>query len=707
MGKINVLSREMAELIAAGEVIDRPASVIKELVENAIDAHSTQITVELQHGGITYMRVSDNGSGIGADEIDKAFLRHATSKLREPDDLQNILTMGFRGEALASIAAMCRVEVLSRTTESDVGVRYCIEGGQETEKKEAGCPVGTTIVVRDIFYNTPARMKFLKKDVTESNAVASVIDKLAVVHPGISWKLIRDGKITLHTPGNGKLADALYAVYGRQFFATLAPVDNESRGIRVSGFVSRPSEGRGNRTMQSFYINGRYVRSKTCMAALEEAYRHSIMKGKFPACVLDISLPPSTFDINVHPAKLEVRFENEKLIFDAVYYAVRAALQRLDLQGVAAPESLTGKREEPKPAPAPAPGEAQSASGRSVPAPGREQKEAVPAGAGPLISPAQAPAAPMREASPARDEAPREAEVYVPRLRPFGSKAQSMAQAAPVQLEPAQSGPAQAAHAQGTPARTAGLFSSGTEAGALTLELHAPSEEETEQLFRHYASKQAQREEPIPAKEEPQSVQSSLPGEEAGRGRYSGARLIGELLRTYILLECGEQLILIDKHAAHERLNYERLRAAGGKERQLLLTPVPVTLPKEEYALILQSLPLLEELGFGVEDFGEGCVLVREVPLLLDASRAGESVEQIASQLAAGSGRLSVQAVEDIYHSIACKASIRANDVSDPRELEALVKLLDEHEEVRFCPHGRPIAAVLTRAQIERMFGRA
>ncbi|TCL45499.1 DNA mismatch repair endonuclease MutL [Harryflintia acetispora] len=703
MGKINVLSREMAELIAAGEVIDRPASVIKELVENAIDAHSTQITVEIQRGGITYMRVSDNGGGIGADEIDKAFLRHATSKLREPDDLQNILTMGFRGEALASIAAMCRVEVLSRTPESDTGVRYCIEGGQETEKKEAGCPVGTTIVVRDIFYNTPARMKFLKKDVTESNAVASVIDKLAVVHPGVSWKLIRDGKITLHTPGNGKLADALYAVYGRQFFATLVPVDSESRGVRVSGFVSRPSEGRGNRTMQSFYINGRYVRSKTCMAALEEAYRHSIMKGKFPACVLDVSLPPSTFDINVHPAKLEVRFENEKLIFDAVYYAVRAALQRLDLQGVAAPESLTGKREEPQITPTPAPGEAQSAPARSVPAPGRARKEPVLVGADPLVSPKKASATPGREALPVRDEAPREAEIYVPRLRPFGSKAQSMAQSGPTQVVPAQS-----AHAQSAPAKMAELFSSGTEADDAALELHAPTQEETAQLFSHYASKQAQREEPAPKKEkERETVQSTLPGEEAGRGRYSGARLIGELLRTYILLECDEQLILIDKHAAHERLNYERLRAAGGKERQLLLTPVPVTLPKEEYALILQSLPLLEELGFGVEDFGEGSVLVREVPLLLDASRAGESVEQIASQLSAGSGRLSVQAVEDIYHSIACKASIRANDVSDPRELEALVRLLDEHEEVRFCPHGRPIAAVLTRAQIERMFGRA
>ncbi len=602
-GKIQLLDKVTAELIAAGEVIDRPASVIKELCENALDAGTTQLTVEIQRGGVTFMRVTDNGSGIEPEDIRTAFLRHATSKLRSAADLGNLMSLGFRGEALASIAAMCRVEVLSRVPGQEEGVRYCIEGGAETECSPAGCPEGTTIVVRDIFYNTPARMKFLKKDTAEGGAVEEAVERLAVINPRVSVRFLREGKCVLQTPGNNRPEDAVYAVWGREFYQTLTPVRFEGRGIRVRGFVSKPGHDRGSRSMQHFFLNGRPIRSRLCMAALEEAYRTRIMKGRFPACVLDLRMPPGVCDVNVHPAKLEVRFAEEKAVFDAVYYAVLSAFTGLEQQGVSVR----------------LPGETASAPAREAPAPPPEPVRAAPV----LVQPALPRPLPPRPAVPA--SVPEWVQKTPPELRQAP---------APMELEP------------------------------------APP---------------------------PQTSPSS---------RYAGARLIGEWLRTYILLECGEKLILIDKHAAHERLLYEELRAKNEVRRQALLEPLTIHLPGSEYAAALGNRETLARLGFGVEDFGEGCVAVREIPTMLTLSAAAESVMQLCERLAAGEGVPGVDAIDDLLHTIACKAAVRAHDETSPEELSALIRLLDEHEDVRFCPHGRPIAVVLTRAQVEKLFGR-
>lgn len=658
MPKIQVLDKQVAELIAAGEVVDRPSSVIKELVENAVDAGASIITVEIRRGGITFMRVTDNGCGISPEDVPTAFLRHATSKVAQQDDLNSISTLGFRGEALASISAVSHVEVLTRVPGALSGVRYTGGGSEDFTLEEAGCPEGTTILVRDLFYNTPARMKFLKKDSTEGNSVAGILDKLALSHPEISFRFIRDGKEQLHTPGDGKLSSTIYAVYGREFSSALIPVNYELGHVKVEGFISAPSSSRPNRTMQNFFINGRFIRSRTAMAALEEAYKGSIMVGKFPACVLHMKLSFGAVDVNVHPAKLEVRFVNERPIFDAVYHGVKSALHAGDK-----PKVMELKRPVVSPyAPAP---EKQEQLRMEIP-----RKPAVVQQ--PVTRPLQAPPvpAPSRQAPVLlRDsEAPEQKPAFTGFLEEIlDREPQPEIKSEPVRkLEPVR------------------------EERPPLPEVPPPEpvkEEET----------------PLPVEEKP--VQE-LP---AAPLREFHSRIIGEAFGTYLMVEySADELMFIDKHAAHERLLYERLkRENAGGEAQTLLEPITVTLDKEEYTAVLDHVDDFAKAGFEVEDFGSGTVLVRSAPLLLDGGDAAEAVMEIAGYLASLKNRMTTEHLDWVYHNVACRAAMKAGDSISRQEMISLAEELEQNPEVRYCPHGRPVYILLRRQDIERQFGRA
>ena len=659
MPKIQVLDKQVAELIAAGEVVDRPSSVIKELVENAVDAGATIITVEIRRGGVTFMRVTDNGCGIAPEDVPTAFLRHATSKVVGEDDLNSIATLGFRGEALASISAVAHVELLTRTPGAVAGVRYTCGGAEEPALEDAGCPEGTTILVRDLFYNTPARMKFLKKDSTEGNSVAGILDKLALSHPEISFRFLRDGKEQLHTPGDGKLSSTIYAVYGREFSSTLIPVHYELGHVKVEGFISAPTSSRPNRSMQNFFINGRYIRSRTAMAALEEAYKGSIMVGKFPACVLHLYLSFGAVDVNVHPAKLEVRFVNERPIFDAVYHGVKSALHAGDK-----PKVMELKRPPVNPyAPVL---ERKEQLRMETPPPARKPQTPPPPAAAPLGKPPQRESAP-----PAREPSflLRDSEAPRREHRGFSSFLENVLDSEP-QPEPVAPAPAP-----------------------------QPVEEKPQES---QPTVPVQEQLPLPVEEQP-PVERPQP-----LRKEFHSRVIGEAFGTYLLVEySADELMFIDKHAAHERLLYERLkRENAGGEAQTLLEPVTVTLDKEEYTAALDHLEDFSKAGFEVEDFGSGTVLVRSAPLLLDGGDAAEAVMEIAGYLASLKNRMTTEHLDWVYHNVACRAAMKAGDSITREEMVSLAQELEQNPDVRYCPHGRPVYIILRRRDIERQFGR-
>lgn len=714
MGVIHLLDKQVSQLIAAGEVVERPSSVAKELIENALDAGATLVTVEIQHGGVTYLRVSDNGCGIAPEDVPRVFLRHATSKIRTQEDLGCIGTLGFRGEAMASIHAVCRVQMLTRTPDSPEGTRYQSDGGENTLLEPAGCPVGTTIIVRDIFFNTPARMKFLKKDVSEGNSVAGVVEKMALSHPEVSFKFIRDGQLRLHTPGDGQLLSAIHAVLGRELARQMIPVQYQEGPVQVTGYVTKPTAARSNRTLQNFFVNGRFVRSRTAAAALEEAFRHSIMVGKFPACVLNLSLPAAQTDVNVHPAKIEVRFTSEKPVFDAVYYGVKSALAQLDDQPVAPASagmnllelsrreetaaqlslSDTPKKQQP-------PQRVDASQYRKMvglppvePAPKAERNTAAPQAAQQTTS--QPQAGKLRTSVrdlPARDPAVKRA--WQQPLQQSMQQTLRETPPAPQQKDPASDQPAT-------------LRDEGASWGAI------PVPEAVRSAFQKEAAPAQQ--EPLPQEETvptPPKVEPAPEGEQASpeesilTEEAPQYRLIGELFGTYILLEGPQELVLIDKHAAHERLIFQQLREQGlSGSRQLLLEPLVVTLSREDYAAAQPRLEEFARLGFLVEDFGEGDLLVREVPADLDRQDIQELVEQAAHNMARLRADLTPQAVDDLLHSVACKSAIRAGDRSTLPELWQLVALLRDDGSVRYCPHGRPVARKLSRRELEKMFGR-
>ncbi len=641
MAKINILEKQVAELIAAGEVVERPASIVKELVENSVDAGAKVITVEIQAGGVRYIRVTDNGSGIERVDVENAFLRHATSKVKVSDDLEHITTMGFRGEALASIAAMCRVELLTRTQDEVAGTRYAIAGGVGELPEDAGCPVGTTITVRDVFYNTPARMKFLKKDVSEGNSVAAVVEKAALAHPEIAFKLIRDGAVKLQTPGDGQLLCAVRCILGKEFSENCIPVQYSANGLSLEGFISKPSFGRGSRSLQNFFINTRFIHSRTCIAALEEAYRNALMVGKFPSCVLNVTIAPHAVDVNVHPAKIEVRFANEKNIFDLVYYGCKTALGANQLT----PELKI---------------EAHSYN---------------------PFAAKQQPAAPIQQRLSATEQ------------KPTTSLAQTKTDEKP-SITPPQifhTQPPAPVHNAPEPAVLPRLASPTIfEAGYPT---DPVKKAQPEPPPIHKVNLDISYEEEV---SEPVKAQNP----------YENAVLIGEIFTTYLVLQSGEELLLVDKHAAHERLLFNQLVAQGiGEERQLLMTPVSVQLSQEEHAILLEHLQQLSDAGIVLEDFGNHFVVVREVaPVLIGADLAAVVLE-FADKLLHANRSLMSEQLENLYHTIACKAAIKAHDRTFIPSLEQLVQLLRE-EQVAHCPHGRPIAIRISKREIEKKFGR-
>lgn len=633
MPQINILPKEVYQLIAAGEVVERPSSVVKEMIENSVDAGAKNITVEIKNGGSTYIRITDDGCGIARSEVKKVFISHATSKIKVSDDLDKIGTLGFRGEAMASISAVAKVQLLTRTPDEEIGTRYEIAGGQELDFSDAGCPVGTTIVVADIFFNTPARMKFLKKDVTEANAVAGVVERIAVSHPEISFRFIRDGKQTLITSGNGDLKSTIYSVFGREFANSLIPVDYEINNMHVSGFVTKPSMSRKSRGMQFFFINSRLVKSQTAMAALEQAYRNSIMVGRFPGCVLNIECNSSFVDVNVHPAKIEVRFANEKPVFELVYYGVKNAIEMLDTPKEAhfsAPRptqtTVNGKIDFFKPK-------------EEVPTQMHFKQESNPDDFWRVASPDV-----VRDKSPKSEEA----QNYVEEST-----------------------------------TTAKLDLSKFTKPATSNEQQANNEPETQEQTK-----------PLPKQEKAESVE------------VPDFRLVGEIFKTYIIIEMDGDCYMIDKHAAHERMNFEALKASTEIASQVLLSPVAVRLSREEYNAVLSNLDLYSKCGFAIEDFGNSTVLVRECPSILDGEDVSGLVEETASKLLDGKTDITPEQMDWIFHSASCRAAVKAGDKTSPYEMELFVKKLLANPNIRYCPHGRPVMIKLSKYDIEKQFGR-
>lgn len=644
MPEIQILSPHLADLIAAGEVVERPASVVKELVENAFDAGAHTVTVELRGGGATYLRVTDDGCGMAPEDAGIAFLRHATSKLHDEQGLEAIGTMGFRGEALAAISAVSHITLTTRQRGAAAGTHMTLDAGDIQDMYETGCPEGTTMIVRDLFFNTPARRKFLKSDRAEGAACAAAALRCALGRPDVSVRCIRDGEEVFFSPGDNKLDSCVYSLLGRDLAMSLLPCAGEADGVRVHGFISSPAAGRGSRAQQYFFCNGRWIRSAALQAALEQAYRNTLLVGRFPACVLYVELSCAAVDVNVHPAKTEVKFTHERAVFDAVYYGARAALEAEKAPVTTLPRTA------PKPEPAPKADPFVPSAPKAAPA----QRPSAPSAAAPAFAPARAyaPAAPAEKAVAFRS--PTASAFAAPRVTP-----------PPVFVTPARPIP-------GTP----------------------PAPEPIVPVAR-----------PVPAAIELEPVIPS-PLECAAPPAEPPARLIGEAMHTYILVEKGETLILIDKHAAHERINFDRLRQSPADiPSQTLLEPLPFTPDASDADVLQQYGDVLAELGFTLEPFGRNDYILRGVPAQLDAADALPALEEICAQLRHGA-QMDAQSVRDeVLKTVACKAAIKAGWQTEPEELLRLADAVCAGE-VKYCPHGRPVAVTLTRRELDKLFKR-
>ncbi len=666
MPQINLLTKEVAELIAAGEVIERPSSIIKELLENSIDSGANSITIEIRRGGITYMRVTDNGCGIDEADVPKAFLRHATSKLKTKDDLDRIFTLGFRGEALASIAAVAKVDILTKPAADEYGTHYVIEGTEEKLFEKAGCADGTTIVVRDIFYNVPARLKFLKKDVSEGNSIANIIEKIALSHPDISFKFIRDGKAEFYTAGDGDIFSTVYTVFGKQLACAMLPVDYELNGIHVAGFTIKPLFGRAKRSFQNFFINGRYVRSFTCTKALEDAYTNSIMEGKFPACVLMINVPPNVVDVNVHPAKVEVRFSNDDVIYNTVYFAIKSAL-------------LAGS----------------VPSEMSIPSRPKVDYTAYP----PKMTP---PPEQYRFAEPEKTAEPVKAvKVSVSVPTETVPEIRSVPKPAPIETEEPPS------VEKAVPTTVSDLPES----------VSVPKKEEAAKAEEEKPVEIPKTESPVNTAEEPVSgfkyinsgslKKKNEPVIEIPQKEEITVRLIGEAFKTYVIAECGDEVVFIDKHAAHERILFENIKARKQPlNSQLLLVPVELMLEYSEYDALEENSALISELGFEIGFVKAPLVSVKGIPAILDGCEADSLVQELAGNLLEHKHNPMPEILDDMYHTFACKAAVKANDNNSPKELMWLVKEVLSRDEIRYCPHGRPVMFKLTKYDFDKQFKR-
>ena len=639
MPKILQLSPHVANLIAAGEVVERPASVVKELLENAVDAGASQVTVEIRDGGMTFIRITDNGCGMSAEDARTAFLRHATSKLRSAEDLAAIATMGFRGEALAAIASVSRIDLLTKTPGSLSGTSLSLEAGNITEESEAGCPDGTTIIVRDLFFNTPARMKFMKSDTVEGGKVSAAVQLQALAHPEVAFRFIRDGKEVLSTPGTGQLEAAVYCVYGREC-GKMVKVESRWEGYSLTGYISKPTDARPSRNLQTFFVNDRPVKSRILIAALEEAYRNQIMVGKFPACVLHLHLPSNAVDVNVHPAKTEVKFLNEKAVFDCVHYGVLGALNKT---------------------------------------PDRPQVQFKPA--------PPAPAAPVKPAAPQVPKVPKQENFFrtmtAEEYKTFSNAVKDAPKPSPLAAAATAAAVERTAH---KPVKEQVVLPKAVPTPLPKL----PEIKKPEPVVA-----------PVQEEEPEQVIIETMPQEIPWR-------YVGELYNSYIIVEQGDEAYLIDKHAAHERILFEKLKAnQEAISSQSLLVPVPCRLSAEECAILMANTSLLEELGFEAEEFGENTLLLRQIPMDLGTEQAEETLEQMAADLLNGRRENAQNVRDEILHTVACKAAIKAGWQTSETELKVLIEQVMSRDDLKHCPHGRPICITLSKKQLEKQFKRS
>ncbi len=745
MPKINILPKSIAELIAAGEVVERPASVVKELVENSIDAGAKSVAVEIKNGGIRYIRVTDDGCGIEAEDVPTAFISHATSKIKDASDLDSILTLGFRGEALPSVAAVSRMSMLTRTENSGEGVLFTVEGGENAQCTPAGCPTGTTITVRDLFFNTPARMKFLKKDVTEGNCVADVVTKASLAHPEVRFSFIRDEKNVLSMPGNGNLRDAIYSLFGKSVADALIPCEYASAAASVSGFISKPLNNRPNRNMQFFFVNGRSVRIPAAVPALDEAYKNSIMIGKFPMCFLNVSIAAEKVDVNVHPAKTEIRFSDETKIFEVIYYAAKSALAR----GDSSRPSI----------------KLNNPSVLDAPQPKTEQMNIADVwktGVSPLATQTEPEVKSNAAATPQRTAAQT--------FSSYFSKEERRGQSENKNETYGQADKGNGNSAAAAVKLTDSLNSSYIDDGSMFV-LHsssdylssdsnekrevssetgynvpwtkkpnldifaddAPVKDDAAQEGIHgkNGAKQNNTEQNNTKQNDAEQSNAKLNGAELNEqcaasekirfeplceentvvgnsdGFSDDFRIVGEVFKTYILVEKDEKLLIIDKHAAHERIIFNKMSSsANGDYTQVLLSPVTVILSGREYAAVTENIGIFAEAGFAVEDFGGGAVAVRECPQELTREDIPSLIVEIAGELVKGNTRARPERLERMRETAACRAAIKAGDSLKPEEMHAFVKHLLADESIKYCPHGRPVMYELSKREIEKQFGR-
>ncbi|MDE5576092.1 MAG: DNA mismatch repair endonuclease MutL [Oscillospiraceae bacterium] len=658
MSAINVLSKEISELIAAGEVIERPSSVIKELVENSIDSGARHITVEIKNGGSTYMRVTDDGCGISYEDVPKAFLRHATSKIVSKDDLDNIYTLGFRGEALASICAVSRVDVMTKQKDETYGTVYSIEGSEEKSHEKSGCPDGTTIIIRDIFYNVPARAKFMKKDVTEANAVSNIVQKIALSHPDIAVKMIRDNRMEFNSAGDGELYSAVYAVFGKDFARDLLPVEYEADGIRVSGYTVKPLYSKFNRSFQNFFINGRYVKSRLCSVAIENAYENMIMTGRFPACVLMIEMHPSTLDVNIHPSKAEVRFTDEKSVTNAVYFAVKNAF----ISGGLVYEFETKeqrdwmKHEEPE---APVQQEIMFTPVSEI-----AKKEAELQKAERMIS---EPAKAMPKSSETVSE-----------WCKFDEKSEEQSEYVVIRSEPKEERPQR-------------------DLDKLDLKAVHAAAEAADEGFKYLNVSSFEKKAEPKVIEQTKEIQPEL----------TEIKVIGEAFGLYVLVESEGKLVIIDKHAAHERIIFERLKSRNCRQySQQLLVGIKLLMTSEETDVLENNTELLADLGFAFDFSEKPCVTVTALPTFIMDSDAEGIICEVAENLLMHKQNPQSGYLDDVLHTMACKAAVKAHDKSTHEEMKALAEQIFSDDKIRHCPHGRPVMFTMTKANIDHQFRR-
>ncbi len=653
MPQINLLSKDISELIAAGEVIERPASVIKELLENSIDAGAKHITVEIKNGGTTYMRITDDGCGIASNQVATAFLRHATSKIISKDDLDNILTLGFRGEALASVCAISKVEVLTKQKDDEFGTNYIIEGGIEKLNEATGCPDGTTIIIRDIFFNVPVRQKFMKRDSAEANAISSIMQKLVMSHPDIAFKLIKDNKVEFASAGDGQLLSAIYGVYGRDFAHDLIPVDYTENGITIKGYTVKPLYSKNNRSFQNFFINGRYVKSVTCCTSIEESYKNLVMQGKYPACVLMIELPPVSVDVNIHPAKAEVRFSDEKVVFNAVYFAIKNALLN---SGLIYDFELREKRKT------------------------EQYYTSKPFEAEEIIQPEIISSEKNKEENiqPKKEESI---------IKPVSTSEYAI----PHISENVDISKLSSPKVMYNEAINIVVSGEDIEEDNVI--------EKTDDTIKDYGgfsyiNKKSFEKKNIESKQQPEKKQEEI-------------KVIGELLKNYILCQSGDNMIIIDKHAAHERVIFERLKEnCTSSDSQMLITQPEILLAEREYSALFDNIQSLENMGFQLDMSKSPFAKVIAVPIILQELNVDEILPEIAENFYLNKVNPQTHMLDDILHDLACKAAIKAGDKNNLKELQVLSEQVFYNENIRHCPHGRPVMFVLSKKDIEKQFKR-